>query len=205
MMSRFDNIASQWDKNPRRQWMTQQIISALKSKIFFRTDMIVADLGTGTGLILTEVYPSVKQIVGFDNSKGMLDVLSHKIQSNDMTNASVEWFDAEKGLLPSNSFDVLVSAMTFHHVSNVSQLCCNVLQSLKPGGKCYVVDLCTEDGTFHDNNEGVKHFGFDGLQMKTWLVEAGFENVSVEQIFEIEKPQGKYPVFGAYAQKKSLS
>jgi len=205
MMSRFDNLASQWDENPRRQWMTKQIISAIKSKIILNADMTVADLGTGTGLILAELYPSVKQIVGFDNSKGMLDVLSQKIQSNHITNASVEWFDAEKTLLPASFFDVLVSGMTFHHISNIAQLCNNVLQSLKPGGKCYVVDLYTEDGTFHDDNEGVKHLGFDGLQIKTWLEEAGFENVSVERIFEIEKPQGKYPVFGAYAQKKGLS
>lgn len=201
-MSRFDDIAKNWDAHPRRLQQAEKIFNEIERKVNLTDNMHVLDIGTGTGLLLMHFITKVKQITGIDNSKGMLDILKQKAQKTNVDNIKCLLFDADKDKLPKEKFDLAVSSMTFHHIENIEIFLKKVYKSLKPNGKICIGDLETEDGSFHSNwDDSIKHKGFNKTEFARKMKNAGFYNVSVETIFEVEKPEKKYPIFLAFGEK----
>ncbi|MCF6183167.1 MAG: class I SAM-dependent methyltransferase [Bacteroidales bacterium] len=201
-MSRFNEIAKNWDAHPRRLLQAEKIFNAIEHKVYLTDTMNVLDIGTGTGLLLMHFIPKVKQITGIDNSKGMLEMLKEKIDKNNVKNVNYMLFDADKDKLPENKFDLAVSSMTFHHIEKTEHFLKEIYKSLKPEGKLCIGDLETEDGSFHSNpDESIKHLGFDKNEFSVLMKQAGFKNISVETIFKVEKPEKKYPIFLACGEK----
>ncbi|NOZ35890.1 MAG: class I SAM-dependent methyltransferase [Chlorobi bacterium] len=201
-MSRFNEIAKNWDAHPRRLLQAEKIFNAIENKVNLNNKMHVLDIGTGTGLLLMHFITKVKEITGIDNSKGMLEMLQEKVNKNNVNNVNYILFDADKDNLPENRFDLAVSSMTFHHIKDTEKFLKEIYKSLKSGSKVCIGDLETEDGSFHSNpDESIKHFGFDKNEFTVMMEKARFKNVSVETIFEIEKPEKKYPIFLAYGEK----
>ena len=200
--SRFDTIAEIWDSHPRRVNIATKTFEAIKEKVQFSENMIVADIGTGTGLLLIHFQEFVKEIEGFDNSQGMVDVFTEKVKKAGIENAKASLFDADKDILPQNKYDLLVSNMTFHHISDISDFMKNAYNSLKQGGKICIADLVSEDGSFHSySDDTIKHLGFDLSEFKEIMQKVGFKNIEVKEIFSIEKEAHSYPIFLAYGEK----
>ena len=62
-------------------------------------------------------------------------------------------------------------------------------------------DLEKEDGSFHSDNTGVFHFGFDKNELVNIVKDSGFKNVVFENINTIKKPQRDFGVFLLSAKK----
>ena len=94
------------------------------------------------------------------------------------------------------SFDLVVSSMTFHHLNEPKKMLTKLKGMLCPGGRMAIVDLDEEDGSFHPDNEGmgVKHFGFSKEELFSWAQENG---LSLEHtiINSIEKNDRNYGQF----------
>jgi 2-polyprenyl-3-methyl-5-hydroxy-6-metoxy-1,4-benzoquinol methylase len=74
-------------------------------------------------------------------------------------------------------YHVIVNTMTLHHVRDPGILLSDFFRLLHPGGRVGVADLDTEDGSFHRDNTGVFHFGFDRERLADLLRSVGFEEV----------------------------
>jgi 2-polyprenyl-3-methyl-5-hydroxy-6-metoxy-1,4-benzoquinol methylase len=90
--------------------------------------------------------------------------------------------------------------MTFHHVEDIEALLAQLFQTLKPSGCLCVADLDLEQGTFHDDNTGIFHFGFDRDALRSLFMKAGFSNVRAVTATEVIKPNTSgglrtFPVF----------
>ena len=201
-MSRFNETAKNWDAHPRRLLQAEKIFNAIEKKVKLNKTMHVLDIGTGTGLLLMHFITKVKKITGIDNSEGMLQILKEKAEKTHVDNIDFLLFDADKDNLSENRYDLAVSSMTFHHIENIENFLKEILKSLKSGGKICIGDLETEDGSFHSNpDESIKHLGFDKNKFAEKMKKAGFKNISVETVFEVKKPEKKYPIFLAYGEK----
>lgn len=201
-MYKFDRIAEIWDASPARLKGAEQIYNAISGKIKIQDHMIVADYGTGTGLLLIHIQPYVKQIFGFDNSDNMLKMLDEKVKVAELTNVSRILHDANKHTLPAGKFDLFVSSMTFHHINKVQEFLKEAYNSLIPGGRFAIADLETEDGSFHgEPDETVVHLGFDKTDFLDMMKTAGFRNPTCETIFSIDREDKSFPIFLAYGEK----
>lgn len=185
----FDKKAATWDENPTRVKLAEDVVQAIKQKVTFLPDMDVLDFGCGTGLLAMSVLPSVKSVTGADTSQGMLDVLEAKAKRQGLSNVFTKHLRPSDTL--SGAYDLIISSMTFHHVNDTEALLAQLFQTLKVSGKICVADLDLEHGTFHDDNTGVFHFGFDRDVLCNMFMKAGFSNVKAVTATEIIKPNLK--------------
>ena len=150
-------------------------------------DMDVLDFGCGTGLLTLALQPFVRSITGVDSSSGMLNVFQTKIKEQHLNNVKANQLDLDKGDVLKDSYHLIVSSMTLHHIKNISSLLKQFYSILLPTGCLAVADLDLDDGKFHSNNDGVFHFGFDREKLRKSFAEAGFDNIQDISAAEIEK------------------
>ncbi len=174
----FDIEAAKWDSNPGRVKLANDVADAIIRVANLRPDMEVLDFGCGTGLVTLRLCPFVKSIVGADSSSGMLEALQVKVKHQQLTNVYTQLVDFEEGQKVTGTFNLVVSSMTAHHVPETPALVRMWYDLLNPGGHVCFADLDTEDGTFHSDNTGVFHFGFDREKLKLLLSDTGFTDIS---------------------------
>jgi 2-polyprenyl-3-methyl-5-hydroxy-6-metoxy-1,4-benzoquinol methylase len=173
----FDTAAKTWDENPGRVKMAHDVARAIRAAVPLRPDMDVLDFGCGTGLLTLQLQPSVRSITGVDSSQGMIDILSAKIRDQGLKNVTARHVDLDKGGVLDGQYDLVVSSMTLHHVSEIQPLIDRFAAVLKPHGILAIADLDCGEGKFHDSAEGVFHAGFDRCMMLKHFEKARFENV----------------------------
>jgi 2-polyprenyl-3-methyl-5-hydroxy-6-metoxy-1,4-benzoquinol methylase len=195
----FDKEANSWDENPVPAKIAGDVADAIIAAGHFSKDLDVLDFGCGTGLVTLRIQPLVRTITGADGSQGMLAVLNSKAQHNGLTNVKIKHVDLERRERVSGTFQVIVTNMTLHHVPDAEALLIQLASLLPPGGRLYVSDLDTEDGSFHADNTGVFHFGFDRQRLKGILESAGLSDVGDVTASRIVRERGggekEYPVF----------
>ncbi|HEX9022119.1 MAG TPA: class I SAM-dependent methyltransferase [Nitrospirota bacterium] len=190
----FDKEAAQWDANPGRVKLAGEVADAIIREINPTPDLDALDFGCGTGLVTLKLQPFVKTITGVDSSRGMLGALQEKVRAQGLTNVRALLVDFEQGGRVEGTYDLLVSSMTLHHVADTAVLFTRWLELLRPGGRVCFADLDTEDGSFHGDNTGVLHFGFDREQSKRLLREAGCRDVrDITATRIVREAQGKEP------------
>lgn len=196
----FDKDAAQWDANPGRVKLAHDVADAIIREVAPTREMDALDFGCGTGLVTLRLQPLVRTITGMDSSEGMLAVLGSKVRGQALVNVRTLFLDLEKGGAVEGRYHLIVSSMTLHHVPDPAGLIAQLAGALLPGGTLAVADLDSEDGSFHGDNTGVLHPGFDRLRIRGLFEKAGLtavrEVTAAVVIKEIEeKGRREFPVF----------
>lgn len=204
----FDKEAEQWDANPGRVKLAADVAAAIIREIRLSAQMDVLDFGCGTGLLTLKLQPLVKTITGVDSSQGMLGVLQKKIERQELRNVRTRFVDFEKGAHAEGTYHLIVSSMTLHHVPDPAALFKEWFSLLRPGGQICFADLDTEDGSFHGDNTGVFHLGFDREELKQLLHDTGFcdaRDATATTMIKEVPGQGdrEFPVFLITATRKN--
>ena len=192
MKDNFEHKAKDWDQKNVRVQNAHNIASAIKNKIDLNEQMHIMDFGVGTGLLGFEVLKDVKSMVGVDVSKGMLEKLEQKNSKDAYIKPLCQ--DIVKDSLD-EKFDGVISSMTLHHVEHLSKFFDTIKNNLNENGFIAIADLMSEDGTFHSDNTGVFHFGFDEGELGKILESCGFRDISFEHIHTINKPHRDFDIF----------
>ena len=189
----FAHKAASFDQNPARVDNVAAIAEALLATIRLDRSMHLMDFGSGTGLLLERVAPHVGKITAVDVSESMNRQLAEKIpqlgcpveiRPVDLVQEAIE-----------GPFDGIISSMTLHHVADIGAIFRRFRAMLKDGGFIALADLDAEDGSFHSEDTGVFHNGFDRASISRIAEEAGFGEVAVVSASVVRKPQRDYPVF----------
>lgn len=173
----FDKEAATWYTNPKRVQLAQDVAAAIIRVLQPAPHMEALDFGCGTGLVTLHLQPLVRSITGVDSSPGMLAVLEDKVKKQGLTNVRTRLVDFDKGEALEGRFHLLTSSMTMHHVPDTAALLRLWFDLLLPGGLLGVADLDTEDGSFHGDNSGVFHLGFERSPLQALLEDTGFRQV----------------------------
>ncbi len=189
----FEGKANDYDKEVARGKNISNIAQLILREGNYHKNMSIMDFGSGTGLLLSEIAPSVGKITAIDISKSMNEVLESTRRSIDCELEIVE-MDLSKETL-NKQFDGIISSMTIHHVKNLDKIFEKFYNMLHKNGTIALADLDTEDGSFHKVNTGVHHLGFDRDEFIKIAKSVGFKNLKTQTVGLVEKPYGKYSVF----------
>jgi ubiquinone/menaquinone biosynthesis C-methylase UbiE len=200
----FDKKAPDWDKKVQRQKLAKAIATAL-AELPLTKDMVAMDFGCGTGLVGLELAPRLGRLIAVDSSKGMIDMLSDKIAEGAITNIEPMLGEIDS-LALQQEFQLIFTAMTLHHIDDVTAVLKRLRDLLLPGGLLAIADLDEEDGSFHDAESGEKHHGFNRRVLARILANLGFAPPVFHTIHTITKisTQGAprdYPIFLAYTRR----
>ena len=189
----FKNKSKSWDMSSMRVQNAKNIADLIVKNIIFRPTMKVMDLGAGTGLLSYFIAPHVTKIIAVDNSPSMLEEFKNKASK----------FESEIEILTADistdnlgrTFDGIISSMTIHHIEDTKALFSKLYALLIENGFIAIADLDTEDGSFHSDNAGVFHYGFNRDMLAKIAKEVGFKEITFDLASTINKPQATFTVF----------
>ena len=193
-MSRFDEKAPDWD-TPEREDRAREVAAIIKEQVPLTSEMRLIDIGAGTGLLGLELAGAVGSVVLAEPSEGMLEVARRKLADGGLANVSAIPFDLQDSPADVGPFDLAVSLLVLHHVEDTTAALRSIHDLLALGGRIALLDLDAEDGTFHDDPEGIHHHGFDRAALVRLAGEAGFRDAEARIVSEIERDGRMYPVF----------
>jgi hypothetical protein len=98
-------------------------------------------------------------------------------------------------------FHGMVSSMTLHHIEELEHFFKTLYANIAKNGFIAIADLESEDGTFHSDNTGVFHFGFEEKKLCQIVENAGFKDVVFENINTLNKPHRDFGIFLLTAKK----
>lgn len=146
------------------------------------------ELGCGTGLMSVKIAPHVHSLFAVDVSSSMLELLNEKIRVGDIpgnvTTKEVNLLDEAAQAEYAGKFDVVVSALAYHHIPDFKGITEALFKVLKPGGKVFIADLRQGGRSIHGDMSdadceahGVSsRGGFSAEFMKGLFTDAGFAN-----------------------------
>ncbi len=189
----FKHKSKSWDMSSMRVKNAKSIADLIVKNIKFNDTMEIMDLGAGTGLLSYFIAPYVTKIIAVDNSPSMLEEFKSKASEFDSQTEVIEADIAKEEL--NRSFDGIISSMTIHHVEETKALFSKLYGMLNDNGFIAIADLDSEDGSFHSDNTGVHHHGFDRMKLEAIAKEVGFKDIKFDLASIIDKPHCTFTVF----------
>lgn len=101
----------------------------------------VLDLGCGAGHVSFHVAPLVAEVVAYDLSQQMLDVVAASATERGLGNIVTERGAAERLPFADAAFDFVFSRYSAHHWSDLGLALREVRRVLKPGGRAAFIDV----------------------------------------------------------------
>ncbi len=189
----FENKSKSWDMNSKRVQNAKSIADLIVKNIDLNNNMELMDFGAGTGLLGYCVAPHVAKIVAVDNSPSMLMEFKNKCDAFSCVTEVIEKDLSTETI--DRKFDGIISSMTIHHLEDLSALFTKFYNMLEDNGFIAIADLDLEDGSFHSDNTGVFHHGFDREILENIALEAGFKDIKFDLASTINKPHCEFTVF----------
>jgi cyclopropane fatty-acyl-phospholipid synthase-like methyltransferase len=189
----FAHKSKSWDMNSKRVKNARSIAELIVKNIELKPTMEVMDFGAGTGLLSFFVAQKVAKIVAVDNSPSMLSEFEKKSAEFD-SKTEILQKDLSKEKIE-RKFDGIISSMTIHHLEDTKALFSSFYEMLNDGGFIGIADLDSEDGSFHSDNTGVFHYGFNRKELEGVAKEVGFRDIRFETASQIDKPHQTFTVF----------
>ena len=190
----FDERAATWDDDPAKVERAETVARAIRALVPLDRSTRMLEYGAGTGLVTQYLRDAVGPVTLADTSMGMREVMNRKIASGVITDARVLDVDLATDPAPDESFDLVVTVMTLHHIPNAGAVLSSFAGLLVDGGHLCIVDLEEEDGSFHgDAFEG--HRGFGRAALSSLLEHAGFADVAFQPCHHVVRGGAAYPLF----------
>ena len=202
-MNRFDEAAKNWDTKPSSLNIAKACVNNIKEEIELKNDAKILDYGCGTGLVAFALSDETNEVIGMDNSTGMVEEFNKKANELNFSNIKAIKHNINEENLQENEFDLITISMTLHHIKNTKIFVEKAYEALKKDGFLCINDLDKEDGTFHKkhNNDGVFHFGFDKNELTNILKDVGFKIIDYKIVYSDVREDREFPIFNLIAQK----
>ncbi|MBX8517945.1 methyltransferase domain-containing protein [Pseudomonas cichorii] len=113
----------------------------LQAEVAGHSNARVLDLGCGAGHVSFNVAPAVGEVVAYDLSQQMLDVVSAAAADKGLSNIRTVHGAAERLPFEDGEFDFVFSRYSAHHWGDLALALREVRRVLKPGGVAAFIDV----------------------------------------------------------------
>lgn len=140
ILKAFSSQAAKFDayqNNMFKNAFCEKAIAAMR----FLGDESVLEVAAGTCAFGRMIAPSVKSVVELDLTEAMLDAGKLANEKAGIGNVSYVIGNAENIPYENNSFDAVVTRLSFHHFANAEKIMSEMVRVLKPGGFITIVDM----------------------------------------------------------------
>jgi ubiquinone/menaquinone biosynthesis C-methylase UbiE len=172
----FEQVADKWD-TLRGGYFPESVRDAAIAKAYLRPEMIVADIGTGSGFVAAGLAPLVRHVYAVDGSTAMLETARRNLST--CGNVTVKLADGAALPFDDSSLDAVFANMYLHHYPDPMAAIAEMVRVLRPGGRLVLTDLDRHAHEWMREEMADEWLGFDRAQVKAWLREAGLVNVLV--------------------------
>ncbi|MEI2776594.1 MAG: class I SAM-dependent methyltransferase [Tetrasphaera sp.] len=187
-MSDFDARAKTWDDDPDKIARSRALAAAIRDRVELRSSTRLFEYGAGTGQLALALAPHVATVMLADASAGMIAVARERLGAAGLDPDRAIQLDLLTDPAPDEEFDLVVSAMTLHHVPDIPALLTALHGLLASGGTIALSDLDAEDGSFHSHDHDFTgHNGFDRAALGTQARAAGFTDIAFSTPLEVTK------------------
>jgi ArsR family transcriptional regulator len=185
----FNQVAGRFDRSygPGRSW---QAFGHLLLRIL--PPVIVADLGSGEGLLSELLARKAKRVIAVDNSEKMVAFGANKAKKNGLKNLEFRLGEIENPPIEPVSVDIVILSQALHHAKEPAKAIEAAHRILKPGGQIWILDLMKHDFERARELYGDHWLGFAESDLHHWLEAAGFKKIEISHVAREEQP----PHFG---------
>jgi ArsR family transcriptional regulator len=166
----FAASAEHWDQL-RMELYGQGFVSAALLGLLPR-QMVVADLGCGTGAMAAQLAPHVAGVIGVDNSAAMLKAA--RSRTAQWAHAEIRQGDIQAAPIEDAACDAALLLLVLTYVSDIPTVLREAARILKPGGSMVIVDLLPHDREEFRRQMGQVSAGLDPKALQRQLEEIGF-------------------------------
>ncbi len=177
----FDRVASDWD-TMRIAYYDERVIDRLAEFAQLTPDMVVADVGTGTGFVAAGIAPRVARVIGIDISARILDVAGKNLQELGIANVELHEGDISVLPLPDDSVDAAFANMVLHHAEDPSVMLAEMARIVRPGGTVAICDEVQHPWAWMREEHADIWLGFTAEQVHEFFGAAGLPEPSLEAL-----------------------
>jgi len=174
----FASAAAGWDRLRQDLYGDTFYMSAVLGLI--DPNLLVGDLGCGTGQLTETVAPYVRQVIAVDAAEEMLDAARARLDG--ATNVEFRKGELESLPLRDGELDVAVLSLVLHYSPAPPKALSEAARVIRPGGRVLVVDMLPHEHEEYQQQMGHVWLGFSDKQMTRYLTSAGFADVRVRNL-----------------------
>jgi SAM-dependent methyltransferase len=130
--------------NPIFAW---SVLSPLEWLEPLSPDWIALEVACGAAHVSEEIAPRVRQVVGIDLTRALLDLAAHRLETAGIDNVLLQEGDAVDLPFLNGTFDLVVCRAALHHFPDPAVQVAEMARVCRPGGRVVVSDmLAPSDG-----------------------------------------------------------
>jgi len=181
----FNQVAGRFDRvyGPGRSW---QAFGHLLLRIL--PPLVVADLGSGEGLLSELLARRCKRVIAVDNSEKIVAFGAAKAKKNNLKNLEFRLGDLQDPPVEAESVDLVILSQALHHAEEPGRAIASAYRVLRPGGQVVILDLARHKFDQADELYGDRWLGFAESDLQRWLEEAGFKRIEISVVAREEQP-----------------
>ncbi len=171
----FSSVSGEWDRMRAELFGDSSYLHALLGLL--GGDLVVGDLGCGTGQMSALVAPHVARVIAVDGSSDMLQAARTRLDG--VKNVDLRRGELEAVPIADEELDVALAALVLHHIAEPAQVLSEMARVLRPGGRVLIVDMLPHDRVEYQQQMGHVWLGFPEHQLRRLLSAAGLTGTRV--------------------------
>jgi ubiquinone/menaquinone biosynthesis C-methylase UbiE len=181
----FNQIAGRFDRvyGPGRSW---QGFGHLLLRIL--PPLVVADLGSGEGLLSELLARRCRKVIAVDNSERIVAFGAAKAKKNGLKNLEFRLGDLQNPPVDPGSVDLVILSQALHHAEDPAKAIAAAHRILRPRGHLMILDLLQHHFEKAGELYGDRWLGFAESDLQRWLENAGFQRVEISVVAREEQP-----------------
>jgi ubiquinone/menaquinone biosynthesis C-methylase UbiE len=150
--------------------------------------LLVADLGSGEGLLSELLARRCKKVIAVDNSQKIVKFGAAKARKNGLKNLEFRLGDLQNPPIEPASVDVVIMSQALHHAEDPGAAVLAAHRMLRPQGQILILDLQKHSFEKAHDSYGDRWLGFAESDLQCWLEDAGFNKIEISVVAREEEP-----------------